>query len=125
AGFRQFLTFAVEVNAFTEDQATAQMEKIKAALLQVAAEQAMYVKGMSVAEVYLRSLRAALFGGGAHLADQETGGEPREPEKWGWEPYAGEYRSKGKTIGWLSSSGDVLLHPDVAFEVARDHAGRS
>lgn len=124
-GFRQFLTFAVKVGAFTADEAAAQMEKVKAALVQVAAEQSAYVKGMSVAEVYLRALRAALFGGGAHLADQETGREPAEPEKWGWESHAGEYRSKGKRIGWLSGTGDVLLHPDVAFEVARDHAGRS
>ncbi|MER6351238.1 hypothetical protein ABT186_05150 [Streptomyces sp. NPDC001634] len=124
-GFRQFLTFAVSIGAFTADEASAQMEKVKAALLQVAADQAAYVKGMSVAEVYLRALRAALFGGGAHLADQETGREPADPEKWGWESHAGEYRSKGKRIGWLSNTGDVLLHPDVAFEVARDHAGRS
>ncbi|MFC4500673.1 MULTISPECIES: hypothetical protein [Streptomyces] len=124
-GFRQFLTFAVEVGAFTADEAAAQMEKIKAALLQVAFEQAAYVKGMSVAEVYLRALRAALAGGSAYLADQETGREPARPEKWGWESHTGEYRSKGKRIGWISSTGDVLLHPDVAFEVARDHAGRS
>lgn len=124
-GFRQFLTFAVEVGAFTADEATAQMEKVKAALLQVAIDQSAYVKGMSVAEVYLRALRAALAGGSAYLADQETGREPARPEKWGWESQGGEYRSKGKRIGWLSSAGDVLLHPDVAFEVARDHAGRS
>ncbi|TQE19698.1 hypothetical protein Sipo8835_39255 [Streptomyces ipomoeae] len=128
-GFRQFFTFAVEVGAFTGDEATAQMDKVKAALVQVAAEQAVYGKGMSVAEIYIRALASALVGGSAHLADQETGREPEEPEKWGWEPqpmaYGTAYRPKGKCIGWVSRAGEVLLHPDVAYEVARDHAGRA
>lgn len=128
-GFRQFLTFAVEVGAFTADQAAAQMDKVKTALLQVAVEQSAYTKGMSVAEVYLRALAAALVAGAAHLADQTTGRQPDEPERWGWEPYPGTgettYHPKGKCIGWLSTSGDVYLHPGVAYEVARDHAGRA
>lgn len=128
-GFREFLTFAVAAGAFTSDQAAAQMEKVKAALVQVAAEQSSYTRGMSVAEVYLRALAVALVSGAAHLADQTTGRQPDEPERWGWEPYPGTgettYHPKGKCIGWLSSSGDVYLHPGVAYEVARDHAGRA
>ena len=65
----------------------------------------------------------------AHLADQTSGRQPDEPERWGWEPYPGTgettYHPKGKCIGWLSASGDIYLHPDVAYEVARDHAGRA
>jgi hypothetical protein len=128
-GFREFFTFAVAVGAFTSDQAAAQMEKVKAALVQVAAEQSSYTRGMSVAEVYLRALAVALVSGAAHLADQTTGRHPDEPERWGWEPYPGTgettYHPKGKCIGWLSTSGDVYLHPGVAYEVARDHAGRA
>lgn len=128
-GFREFLAFAVTAGAFTGDQAAAQMEKVKAALVQVAAEQSSYTRGMSVAEVYLRALAVALVSGAAHLADQTTGRQPDEPERWGWEPYPGTgettYHPKGKCIGWLSSSGDVYLHPGVAYEVARDHAGRA
>lgn len=128
-GFREFLTFAVAAGAFTSDQAAAQMDKVKAALVQVAAEQSSYTRGMSVAEVYLRALAVALVSGAAHLADQTTGRHPDEPERWGWEPYPGTgettYHPKGKCIGWLSTSGDVYLHPGVAYEVARDHAGRA
>lgn len=128
-GFRQFLTFAVKVGAFTADEAAAQMDKVRAALLQVAVEQSAYTRGMSVAEVYLRALGSALAAGVAHLADQTTGRQPDEPERWGWEPYPGTgettYHPKGKCVGWLSSSGDIYLHPDVAYEVARDHAGRA
>jgi hypothetical protein len=128
-GFREFLTFAVAAGAFTSDQATAQMDKVKGALVQVAAEQSSYTRGMSVAEVYLRALAVALVSGAAHLADQTTGRQPDEPERWGWEPYPGTgettYHPKGKCIGWLSASGDVYLHPGVAYEVARDHAGRA
>lgn len=129
-GYREFLTYAVDVGAFTGDEATAQMDKVKTALLQVAAEQTAYAKGMAVAEIYLRALASALVSGAVHLADQETGREPGEPERWGWEPYPSggyqsAYRAKGKCLGWLSAAGDVLLHPDVAYEVARDHAGRA
>ncbi|WP_344289457.1 hypothetical protein [Streptomyces synnematoformans] len=128
-GFRQFLTFAVTTGAFSDEQAGAQLDKVKAALMKVAADQATYGKGMAVAEIYLRALAASLAGGGAHLADQETGREPDEAEKWGWEPtlgaYGTTYRAKGKCIGWLAATGDIYLHPDVAYEVARDHAGRA
>lgn len=128
-GFRQFLGFAVDVGAYSMDEAAAQTEKIKAALLQVAMEQSTYTRGMSVAEVYLRALASALVSGAAHFADQETGREPKDPERWGWEAtsggYGSAYRAKGKCVGWLSASGDVLLHPDAAYEVARDHAGRA
>lgn len=129
-GFHQFLGFAVTVGAFTSDEATSQMDKAKTALLQVAVEQSAYTRGMSVAEVYLRALASALVSGAVHLADQETGREPADPERWGWEAHSvgygtTAYRAKGKCLGWISSSGDVLLHPDVAYEVARDHAGRA
>ncbi|MEV5353279.1 hypothetical protein [Streptomyces sp. NPDC052693] len=128
-GFREFLGYAITVGAFTQEEARAQVDKVESALLQVAAEQSAYGKGMAVAEIYLRALASALVGGGAHLGDQETGREPAEPESWGWEPSAGAYatvyRPKGKCIGWISAAGDIYLHPDVAYEVARDHAGRA
>lgn len=129
-GFRQFLAFAVAVDALSADKAKAQMEKVKAALVELAAEQVTHTKGMAVAEIYLRALRSALAGGHAHLADQETGREPAEAHKWGWEPYpSGDmgnvYHPKGTCIGWLSRSGDIYLHPDTAYEVALDRAQRS
>ena len=128
-GFREFLEFAVAVGAYSTDEAQTLMGEVKAALLDIAAEQATYTKGMAVAEVYLRALASALVGGGAHLGNQETGREPAEPEKWGWEPhpsaYGTAYHPKGKCIGWVSAMGEVLLHPDTAYEVARAHAGHA
>ena len=128
-GFRQFLEYAVTAGACSADDAQTQMTRIRTALLRVAASQTAYAKGMAVAEIYLRALASALIGGAAHLADQETGREPNEPERWGWEPYPGGdggtvYHPRGKCVGWLSRSGEVYLHPDSAYAVARDHAAR-
>lgn len=129
-GFRTFLGYAISIGAYTQDEAQAHLSSVKAGLLQVAAEQASYTKGMAVAEVYLRGLASALVSGGAHLGDQETGRNPADAEKWGWEPHpSGQYETvyhpRGKCIGWISATGEILLNPDTAFLVAREYAQHS
>lgn len=129
-GFRTFLGFAISIGAYTRDEAQAQLSSVKTALLEVAAEQGSYTKGMAVAEIYLRALAASLVGGTAHLGNQETGRHPADAEKWGWEPYpSGQYEAayhpRGKCIGWISATGEILLNPDTAFVVAREHVQHS
>lgn len=128
--WRQWLEYAVDVQAVTADQAASVMAEVTEAIRQVSAEQTAHVVEMKVYRVYLSSLAAALAGGHAHLADQETRREPAaDPIGWGWEPYpAGDttvWHPRGTCIGWVSSDGDVYLDGGPAFQVAREHAARS
>lgn len=130
-GWHQFLKYAVSIGALTAEEAKTLVTDVFAAIRDTASDQSGYAVGMKVADVYLTALRAALTGGNAYLADQLTGAEPREsPRAWGWESYTSgeieQWRPRGKTcIGWLSATGDVLLDPDAAYEVARDHANKA
>jgi hypothetical protein len=129
-GWRHWLDYALAVTAITADQARQVMAQVSDAMRDVAAEQAAYAAQMQVARVYLTALGAALTGGHAHLADQDTGRQPpAHPTTWGWEPYGGgeieQWHPRGTCIGWVSRDGHVYLAPDAAYEVARTHAGKA
>lgn len=129
-GWRHWLEYAVAITAITGDDAQKVMAEVSEATKELAAEQAVYTSQMKVARVYLTSLAVALIGGGAHLADQDTGNEPpATPKAWGWEQYVSGgaecWRPRGTCFGWVSRAGDVYLDPGAAYEVARNHAGKA
>jgi hypothetical protein len=130
--WRKFLEYAVAVGALTAAEARKVMAEVTAAMDEGAREQASHTNSMKVGEIYIEALANALAGGNAHLADRETGREPRHTDaaRWGWEPYVSgdrpaEYHPRGTRIGWLDRDGSIYLDPGPAFEVARAHAGKS
>jgi hypothetical protein len=127
AGWREWLRYAATIEAITAGEATRLMTDVGVAMRQVAVEQAAYSRESSPALVYLHALAAALIGGGAHLADQDSGDLPPDnPRRWGWREYTpGQWRPNGTCIGWLSRTGEVYLDPGAAYEVAVAHAVRA
>lgn len=128
--WRQWLGYAVAVEAVTATEAKKIMHGVTEAIMETAKEQATYTGAMKVPEVYLTSLASALAGGHAHIADQDTGREPPAfPARWGWEPYTSgdiqQHHPRGTRIGWVGRDGAVYLDPAPAFEVARAHASKS
>lgn len=129
--WRQWLGYAVAVEAVTAAEAKKIMAEVTEAILETAKEQVTYTGAMKVPEVYLTSLASALAGGHAHIADQDTGREPPSfPTQWGWEPYTSgdiqQFHPRGTRIGWVSRDGGAIyLDPGPAFEVARAHATKS
>lgn len=131
--WRLWLEYAVTVGAFTHDEATATMRRVRAAIVESVVEQAEHTKQMRVEQVYINGIAAALAAGKVHLADRMTLSEPGgnlNPAEWGWAPYDGpemtvQWRPKGSLIGWVDHDPmNVYLHPDVAYETAVEHARR-
>jgi hypothetical protein len=128
--WRQWLEYTVAEAAVPAAEAEQLMVEVTEAVRALAAEQATYARQMQVARIYLSSLASALAGGGAHLADQDSGREPpADPNGYGWEPHETaqllQWHPRGVCIGWVSRDGDVYLSPGPAYEVARAHAAKS
>lgn len=78
-------------------------------------------------------VRSAVASGDAHLADRESGGCPRQSQRFGWRAKSIRTRDglewieeeKGRRIGWVDLDSDALfLDPDAAFAVAQDLGSR-
>ena len=133
--WRLWLEYAVHMSAITVDDAERIFKRVRAAIVGAVAEQAEHTHQMRVEQIYISALVAALAGGKAHLVDRKTLVEPEgrfNPIEWGWKPQDGgaevpiRWVAQGARIGWLDGdSGEVFLHPDVALEVAVEHAQRA
>lgn len=127
-GLRYFLRFALDVGAVTEEERGALWERGWRALTEAGAAQASQVATAEPAGLFVRLLSAAIAGGQAHVASPE-GGEPKEPQRWGWRPeefYAGDgtdtrLKPQGARVGWLAD-GELYLEPDTSFAAVQRFA---
>ena len=132
--WRTWLEYATAVQAVTKPEASRIMQRVKTAIVADMAEQAEHTRQMKVEEIYVGALAAALASGRAHLADRVSLRQPSglvKPLACGWESQESgdlstHWRSRGDRIGWVdSATGDVFLHPEVAYETAVAHARRA
>lgn len=127
--WREWLRYAVSVNAVTRVQAERLLEKVKRALLSAVEAQSKQNAGYSPAQLYISGIRSALASGAAHLIDITDGGTPGagHPTQWGWRKPSGlteGWQPKGACIGWVGVDGEVLLDPEPAHAVAREVSSR-
>jgi len=123
-GWREWLAYATESGAITEDQRAAYWTRVWKALCDVGAEQERYRRDSDPAAVYLRSLGALVNSRRAYLADM-SGQTPTDAGIWGWaEEVVGSepvWRARGDLIGWTNGE-DVYLEPEAAYKAARQFA---
>jgi len=124
AAFNLFLDFAVETEALSPAEADKLRDRAEKALLAIGAEQAQYQRADDPATRFLNLLAGAFVSGEAHVADLETGKEPRDGdgEAWGWSRrFEGQsenekeiWTPKGRQIGWIRHD-DLFLEPEAAY----------
>jgi hypothetical protein len=120
AGWQLHLRFAVECGAIDQVESQKLMERARAALLALAAEQAAYQADANPCDRYLALLRSALASGRAHVATVDGKEPKKDPGVWGWrdDPTLEEgRRPMGTRIGWVDGP-DVYLDPHAAFAEA-------
>jgi hypothetical protein len=125
AGFALYLQFAREAGAVDDAQAEALLKRCRAALLDVADEQAALQASSDPAERYLALLASVLSSGRAHVAGPD--GEPPagSPQACGWRPSSdprapgSAWEPRGERIGWIDGD-NLYLDPEAAYgEVQR------
>lgn len=134
-GCASWLAYAHAVGAIDEEEQQRLWQRCQKALAEVGAQQQRYHRDGDPVRVYLRSLRALVASGHAHLAlAAMAGGVPQDPSRWGWvDEKAGVktsewnldvtplWRPRGDLIGWVADD-DVYLQPDAAYRAARQFA---
>lgn len=130
AGWQEWVRYAVAIEAVTAGEGRAILKRAVDGLHAAARKQAVQGQGLSPAQIYTTALNAAIVGGYAHLADQQTNGHPAaiEPTRCGWrgnsDMHGVEWVPRGALIGWVSPDGDIFLHPASAYVVAAEQASR-
>lgn len=121
-------TFAFDVGAIGEDEASRLAERARQALDRLAANQNQHHVDADPVELYFRLLGSALRSGRCHLVDGVSGDCPREyPAACGWREDAvgssAAWRPLGNRIGWIEK-GEIFLDPDAAYSECQE-LGRS
>lgn len=122
-GWRQWLDFAVDVGAITDEERASLWERVWAALGVLAGEQAGHQRAEEPTRRFLSLVADAIASGEAHVA-RTDGKPPAKAGAWGWqlrESFAADGESifmpQGKRIGWLDG-GTLYLLPDAAYAAA-------
>jgi len=125
-GWETFLRFAEEAGAVSRADAARMLTRVRAALTDSAEVQRAHQASEEPATRFLALLRAVISSGRAHVADADTGAQPEDPARWGWqlnvvgsENYEREvWRPNGERLGWIRED-DLLLEPETAFAAAQ------
>jgi hypothetical protein len=107
----QFLAFALDVEAVTDEQAGEWMNKITAGLGRAAAAQAASQHHLDPVARFKALLIGALTAGRAHVANK-TGTMPLKGGAWGWH----QKDPGGDRIGWVDGV-DLYLDREAAYRV--------
>jgi hypothetical protein len=118
-GWVNFLSFAQEVGAITNEEFIKLGHSGWQALVEAGSLQTQHQVSEDVVDMFLRLLESALSSGQAHLADAKTNGEPPEAANWGWRlkgngQGAESYFPLGDRIGWLDAQ-NLYLEPESVF----------
>lgn len=125
-GWHEFLGFAADVGAITDEQRETTWSRVWKALVDTGAEQARYGQDADPVRIYLQSLAALIAQGRACVADVH-GRAPTDAARWGWkwdDSGDGTYRTHGDVVGWVDGS-DLFLQADAAYASARKFAETS
>lgn len=127
-GWHQFLTYAAETGAITQDEAAEYWNRAWKALAETGAAQERYRRDADPMSRYLGAISALIASRRAYLAAPDSTPPGPKPERWGWtfdvvrEVYAPA--PGALLIGWTDGGedGDLYLHPDTAYNAAKRFA---
>jgi hypothetical protein len=121
-GLEYMVSFALEIGAITEAEAKDLRRRGAVAFTAVADTQTEIVREDNPAIRFLSYIAAALTTGVANLeAATEIGGQPRDPQRYGWTA-GGQPRPGSRLIGWTDGEA-IYLSPDAAYAAAQQMAG--
>jgi hypothetical protein len=119
-----WLTFAVEMDAVTEDQGHGLRDRAWRALGEAARRQRAEQEAAEPTRRFVELLRASLVAGKGHLANpkgEDPGlGNPDRAKGFGWTVRATDntHLPQGERIGWVDGP-DLYLEPEVSFKVVQ------
>ena len=136
-GWDRWLWYAEAAGAITVGEREQLWPRVWKALCDLGAEQARCQLAADPASTYLRALSTLVTSGRAYLAAHD-GGQPAEPQRYGWQFHGrsgldpgvtfdtereryGTWEPQGALIGWVTEDG-VFLDPAVAYRAARQFA---
>jgi hypothetical protein len=133
-GWEQWLQYAREAGAITEDEAATLWRRGWSALVAVGVAQSAQAVTQAPAQQFATLLSAALASQRAHLTTLD-GTRPVTPGRWGWRPVqqaVTDGTGQGTTerlswaiapgsrhIGWITPDGQLYLQPDSAYAAAQ------
>ena len=131
AGWRWFLSFALDIGAVSPNAVSELWAASWAALGEAAAAQAQHQRDAEPTRRFLDLVGQAIASGVAHVANPR-GDAPVQPSAWGWrertvgagENARDEWQPQGKLVGWLADDGLYLL-PDAALVAAQEVGERA
>lgn len=125
-GWRWWLSYAVDVGALTESDASALWVRVWAALGKAAAAQVEHQRASEPTVRFLELVASAVATGRAHIASP-TGDPPARSEASGWRQRVfgtgdytrDEWQPQGRRIGWVDEAG-LYLDPEGSFVAAQE-----
>lgn len=126
AGWRWWLSYALDVGAITDAEAALLWRRVWMALGKSADSQDEHQRASEPTQRFLELLASAIATGRAHVAGID-GSEPEMPASWGWrqrrigtgENARDEWQAQGRRIGWIDEKG-LFLEPDGSFAAAQE-----
>jgi hypothetical protein len=120
-GLRLFFSFARDVGALSEDDASTLEQTCILALDELACSQSQQQAASDPVRRFVELLRAAIACGYAYVADGE-GERPANCAAWGWRRVGADSEDKwqpqGAKVGWLCGD-DLYLEPQASFAAAQ------
>ncbi|HXW14565.1 MAG TPA: hypothetical protein VEN79_08655, partial [Terriglobia bacterium] len=113
AAFESFLEFSVECGVLGVVERDRFAAESWEALGHSAAAQAKYQQASEATAMFLRTLRAVLFSGRAHLKARD-GKTPEGADRFGWGTKRGELVPFGDCIGWVDGE-NIYIDPTAAY----------
>jgi len=117
-----FVAFAVDMGVLRADKARELRARIWRGLMESALAQLVHQRQTNPVDRFVELLGSAIASGSAHIARREDGGQPENPQAWGWrEDLATGARPQGARVGWLDGD-DLYLDADAAYRVVQGMA---
>ena len=127
-GWRQFLTYAADTGAISEEEAAEYWNRAWKALAETGAAQERYRRDADPMSRYLGAISALIASRRAYLAAPDNTPPGPKPERWGWtfDVVRAAYAPApgALLIGWTDGGedGDLYLHPDTVYNAAKRFA---
>jgi hypothetical protein len=124
AGFKVFLSFAVQMRAIDKTKAEQLWNRATAAYAELIGAQERQQEASDPARQFFELLAGIFQSGDAHIA-ATSGAPPESPIEWGWvQSRDGQWIPSGPRLGWIDTDG-LYLKPRPTYNALRHFALRA